>query len=43
MSLTEVSLNTLVNFTTTDPDEIEIMSKIRTIDIKDAIIIDRDR
>jgi len=28
MSLTEVSLNTLVNFTTTDPDEIEIMSKI---------------
>ena len=28
MSLTEVSLNTLVNFTTTDLDEIEIMSKI---------------
>ena len=28
MSLIEVSLNTLVNFTTTDPDEIEIMNKV---------------
>lgn len=28
MSLIEVSLNTLINFTTTDPDEIEIMNKI---------------